>query len=128
MLNMCLITQLWISYNIILKIYVTFKNHVIWLSFFLLFCWKIYCSMEKIPSIEDQVSWSSKTQFKAICNYQNITKMVGFHLKTCSFHSFFFLSSNYLWIWRRKWQPTPVFLPGESHGWRSLVGYSPWGR
>ena len=30
--------------------------------------------------------------------------------------------------WRRKWQPTPVLLPGESHGRRSLVGYSPWGR
>ena len=30
--------------------------------------------------------------------------------------------------WRRKWQPTPVFLPGESHGQRSLVGYSPRGR
>ena len=30
--------------------------------------------------------------------------------------------------WRREWQPTPVFLPGESHGQRSLVGYSPWGR
>ena len=29
--------------------------------------------------------------------------------------------------WRRKWQPTPVFLPGESHGQRSLVGYSPSG-
>ena len=27
--------------------------------------------------------------------------------------------------WRRKWRPTPVFLPGESHGQRSLVGYSP---
>ena len=27
-----------------------------------------------------------------------------------------------------KWQPTPVLLPGKSHGWRSLVGYSPWGR
>ena len=26
--------------------------------------------------------------------------------------------------WRRKWQPTPVFLPGKSHGWRRLVGYS----
>ena len=26
--------------------------------------------------------------------------------------------------WRRKWQPTPVFLPGESHGQRSLTGYS----
>ena len=30
--------------------------------------------------------------------------------------------------WRRKWQPTLVFLPGEFHGQRSLVGYSPWGR
>ena len=29
--------------------------------------------------------------------------------------------------WRRKWQPTPVFLPGKSHGLRILVGYSPWG-
>ena len=29
--------------------------------------------------------------------------------------------------WRRKWQPISVFLPGESHGQRSLVGYSPWG-
>ena len=30
--------------------------------------------------------------------------------------------------WRRTWQPTPVSLPGESHGQRSLVGSSPWGR
>ena len=30
--------------------------------------------------------------------------------------------------WRRRWQPTPGFLPGESHGQRSLAGYSPWGR
>ena len=29
--------------------------------------------------------------------------------------------------WRRKWQPTPVFLPGKSYGQRSLTGYSPWG-
>ena len=36
-----------------------------------------------------------------------------------------------LWVgkipWRRKWQPTPVFLPGKSHGQRRLAGYSPWG-
>ena len=35
-----------------------------------------------------------------------------------------------IWVrkipWSRKWQPTPVFLPGESHGQRSLAGYSPW--
>ena len=30
--------------------------------------------------------------------------------------------------WRKKWQPTPVFLPGESHRQRSLAGYSPQGR
>ena len=30
--------------------------------------------------------------------------------------------------WRRQWHPTPVLLPGESHGRRSLVGCSPWGR
>ena len=42
--------------------------------------------------------------------------------------------SDSVWedVWRfredlRKWQPTPVLLPGKSHGWRSLVGYSPWG-
>jgi len=36
-----------------------------------------------------------------------------------------------IWVgkipWRRAWQPTPVFLPGESYGQRSLAGYSPWG-
>ena len=36
-----------------------------------------------------------------------------------------------LWVgkipWRRKWQPTPVLLPGKSHGRRILVGYSSWG-
>ena len=31
-------------------------------------------------------------------------------------------------LWRRQWHPTPVLLPGKSHGWRSLVGCSPWGR
>ena len=31
-------------------------------------------------------------------------------------------------LWRREWQPTPVFLPGEFHGWRNLAGYSLWGR
>ena len=30
--------------------------------------------------------------------------------------------------WRRAWQPTPVFLPGESPGQKSLAGYSPWCR
>ena len=36
-------------------------------------------------------------------------------------------AQNLTIIWRRKWQLTPVFLPGESHGQRSLEGYSPCG-
>ena len=38
----------------------------------------------------------------------------------------FIYSSVYMW--RRQWHPTPVLLPGKSHGWRSLVGCSSWGR
>ena len=34
----------------------------------------------------------------------------------------------WLRLWRRQWHPTPVLLPGKSHGWRSLEGRSPWGR
>ena len=34
----------------------------------------------------------------------------------------------YFMLWRRQWHPTPVLLPGKSHGRRSLVGCSPWGR
>ena len=38
------------------------------------------------------------------------------------------LKNGFLAVWIRKWQPTPIFLPGESHGQRRLVGYSPRGR
>ena len=38
-----------------------------------------------------------------------------------------FIWSFFFFFNRRQWHPTPVLLPGKSHGWRSLVGYSPWG-
>ena len=38
------------------------------------------------------------------------------------------IAGSYGSSWRRQWHPTPVLLPGKSHGWRSLVGCSPWGR
>ena len=41
-------------------------------------------------------------------------------------HSFMYLSM--VTFWRKQWHPTPVLLPGKSHGRRSLVGCSPWGR
>ena len=45
-----------------------------------------------------------------------------------NFPSFSEFWKTRLKAWRRQWQPTPVLLPGKSHGWRSLVGCSPWGR
>ena len=39
-----------------------------------------------------------------------------------------YLSLPIYLFWRRQWHPTPVLLPGKSHGWRSLVGCSPWSR
>ena len=46
------------------------------------------------------------------------------HNWATSLHSLHFI----LYHWRRKWQSTPVFLPGESHGQRSLPGHGPWDR
>ena len=40
---------------------------------------------------------------------------------------FHYFRSTVTSIWRRKWQPSPVFLPAESHGERRLLGYSPQG-
>ena len=59
-----------------------------------------------------------------------------------SIHSYYYLTKTIRTSWipprvlsisselseRRQWHPTPVFLPGKSHGWRSLVGCSPWVR
>ena len=41
---------------------------------------------------------------------------------------FYYFVFRYSWFQRRRWLPTPVLLPGKPHGWRSLVGCSPWGR
>ena len=40
----------------------------------------------------------------------------------------FYLNISSIKLWRRQWHPTPVLLPRKSHGWRSLVGCTPWGR
>ena len=45
-----------------------------------------------------------------------------------SYFVFVYLTLHSMIIGRRRWHPTPVLLPGKSHGWRSLVGCSAWGR
>ena len=55
---------------------------------------------------------------------QKLLSLIRFHLFIFVFISITLRGGS----WRRQWHPTPVLLPGKSHGWRSLVGCSPWGR
>ena len=62
-------------------------------------------------------------------NTANKTKVVVFDslMNPSSFFAFVLTIDHAMIPWRRKWQPTPVFLPDIFHGQRSLVGCSPWG-
>ena len=57
---------------------------------------------------------------------KSLLELMDFTLKTRSYLTEFISLVLVLRRWRRKWQHTPVLLPGKSHGWRSLVGCSPW--
>ena len=63
-------------------------------------------------------SLSSGPKLLPYLHFEALQALLGICFKTMSF----------LTTWRRKWQSTPVLLPGKYHGQRSLVGYSPWGR
>ena len=54
--------------------------------------------------------------------------LIAFHLLLLIFFLCFYFLLVWLVCWRRQWHPTSVLLPGKSHGQRSLVGCSPWGR
>ena len=60
----------------------------------------------KVPRIRSSQNW--KIQYSFFLSHKTTTKV--------------------LLYWRRQWHPTPLLLPGKSHGWRSLVGCCPWGR
>jgi len=55
------------------------------------------------------------------------TEIFYCHLLNESFVVYLIHSSYFQASRRRQWHPTPVLLPGKSHGWMSLVGCSPWG-
>ena len=66
--------------------------------------------------------------------FQLVSSVAQLCLTLCNptSHRVWVNSGIWWWIgkpgWRRLWHPTPVLLPGKSHGWRSPVGCSPWGR
>ena len=90
---------------------------------------RVFQSQRRNPGLLHckQVRYHLSHQGSPINEYIRISPMAQWvknHLQ-CRRHRFD------LWLrkfsWKRKWQPTPVFLSGESHGQRSLAGYSSWG-
>ena len=85
--------------------------------------WPKYCSFSCNISPSDEYSGliSFRIDWFALLVVQRTLK--SFLQHHCS-------KASVLWclafFWKRKWQPTPVFLPGEFHGQRSLAGYSSW--
>ena len=76
---------------------------------------RTYCLIEQILT---EYQWCSDTRLGA---GMSLVRERGKQLR----HG---VRNNYsTYCWRRHWYPTPVLLPGKSHGWRSLEGCSPWG-
>ena len=67
-----------------------------------------------------KIPWTERPGGLQSIESQRVTRV-----KRLSTHAQLTLPNNL--NWRRQWHPTPVLLPGKSHGWRSLVGRSPWG-
>ena len=72
------------------------------------------------------ISFKSRTRHIFLSVYFNLA--IFHHTACLSGYVCFVCLGNFIpSYWGRKWQPTPVLLPGKSHGRRSLIGYSPWG-
>ena len=102
------------------RLVLSFTNHVIsyiYIFFFFLIQ-SIYDFDSKIGSYSDNLYQLPKFE---------VLPLVFFRFKKVSSVFYLIVSSSHLMHQRRKWQPTPVFLPGESQGWGSLVGCRLWG-
>ena len=79
----------------------------------------------QVDSLPTELSGNPKSSqgnfFKGIW----LTELLASNLYPSHIHTFCYMAMQILQ--RRRWHPTPVLLPGKSHGRKSLVGYSPWG-
>ena len=68
--------------------------------------------------------WSGSLSFPVL--WPLLSFQISWYIECRTFTASCF-TTTYCAPWRRQWHPTPVLLPGKSHGWRSLVGCSPQG-
>ena len=77
-----------------------------------------YCDLCTVLSIKKKGLASNQVQLLSFSHFPSSTLLLQASGN---------LASNSTKHWRRQWHPTPVLLPGKSHGWRNLEGCSPWG-
>ena len=125
------------------------ETHTYYVYIYMCVCVCLYAIVQSLSHVRLSVTpWTAASQaplsftlFQSLLKLMSIESvMLSNHLILCHPFSFGLQSfssirvcmcvciSIYIYIWRRQWHPTPVLLPGQSHGWRSLVGCSPWGR
>ena len=85
-----------------------------------------HCRHQRVGLEKEMATHSSTLAWKISC-MEEPGRLQSLELQRVG-HDWVTLLSFYSFFWRRKWQPTLVFLLGESHGQVSLAGYSPWGR
>ena len=83
-----------------------------------------------VTAKETKFLWKSTARFQSLFPQFCLTPVLG----NCPYWGYHHVRSKTVYIFmsssgcqRRQWHPTPVLLPGKSHGWRSLEGCSPWG-
>ena len=99
-------------------------------------CWEIWCRSKATVRTGHGTTWNNRL----VLNWERSVKAVYCHpayltssgsdskTSVCNAGDLGLIPRLGRSPWRRKWQPTPVFLLGKSHGLWSLVGYHPWGR
>ena len=86
-----------------------------------------------LPTVEEYSLFSTSVPAFIVCRFFDVGNPDRCEVITyCSFDLHFSINEHLLIFinykeWRRQWHPTPILLPGKSHGWRSLVVCSPWG-
>ena len=114
--------------NVCLGLFPTF-----WLGCLFFWCWVVWAAYIFWKLILCQLfhlllySPILRIVFSPCFNFLCCAKAFKFNQVPLVYFCFYFCYSR-RWVWRRQWHPTPVLLPGKSHGQRSLVGCGPWGR
>ena len=125
----------------LISLYADFKNHwrAIWDSLQIsrwikILCWSANTWQSRVAGLLESLEMVSHTQRetgkKLFHQNKGLPRWCSGKESACQYRGWKRLRFN-PWVrkiaWRRKWQPTPVLLPGKSHGQKSLAGYRPWG-